>query len=534
MIIRKDSDGSREKTSRVMHAFNGKERFTLHAFIWGGSLLLFVIYAWALPDFRFFWDPSVKWFQILDLLRHNYQDISCAYPARKLDPEFRHMPMAYVSVVGGECRYWFPYALAYVFAPAHQVLGVWSVPLLQHGFSIFILYAMAIVCARLGLSFRATLAALLLFRLGTANLNSVANLEDHVVSAAIFMGAVLICLRVPASAVGNGPGETSRTRPVLCWWAGLLVGCSFAVRPEMAAVGPFLGLALFMTASERRIGFARAIALGAGFALSLGVFLALNQALVDHPLGLRALDPVNRIAYTDIGARLGRAAAHLFLAPEWWLNGLLLQMPLLLAVAFNLRGDLRRASGGDTATFLLVTCAVLLPLLYVSPFGGPHIGFRFGTFLYPLLIPLALRAFRGARKPARVLAAVLICYSIVLTVPLAGYGVVVYRGYLKTHRELKALPADAVILRDDIMWHALSDHYYERPILRVLKDDDVALILERMRSRGMGRVLFARSAARPPRGPLVPAALRAKVNRRGKSAVLDWAILEIAPTKPPR
>ncbi len=500
-----------------MHSFSATEQNRLHFLILGTGALVFIAYTVAFPGLQYFWDPSVKWFQILDLIDKGFADISCTYPAAAYDPDFRFIPVPYTAVIDGRCFYWFPFQLSYVLGPLHKLFGVWSVPIFQQGMTLVVLYGMVELAGRLDLSFLKTAAAIVLFRFGTANAAALHNLEDHTITQALTMGALIVGLC-------GGRGAWAL--------AGGFIGLAFGFRQETIVLAPFVFASLWWmrtwtTLPEKSSPW---ILTAASFwiacFLCLGSQLALNAVFVGHPLGLRALHGPH-LDFWNVTLHVRRAVAHFAVEWPWLPNGMLFQMPLLALVPFNLRRDQRTPS----AVGLIVLSAALLPLLWISPGGGPHIGYRFAQPLVPILILLALRPVEWERLglPRRALIVAVFVFSILIALGVSAFGTRVYKGYVDVQGELRTLPGDVIVLRDNETWAALGRLYRERPVMQVTREDDIPAAMRSLIAGGAHSVVLVKSTM-VNSGSVAPAGLT--VSERGRGRLVEWALVRFPqPTK---
>lgn len=493
-----------------MSFYTAADQKRIHFIILVSGAALFIVYVLAFPSLEYFWDPSVKWFQILDLLDRGWGDISCKYPAAPFDPDFRFSPIPYTTGIGGRCFYWFPFQLSYVLAPLYKLFGVWSVPIFQQVMSFVVLYGIVEFAGRLEFSCAKTTAAILLFRFGTANAAAVHNLEDHTITQALAVGSMVI---------GLGGNRVSLAA------AGALIGLSFGFRQETILLAPFILAALWwMRRAHAPLGVVDILIFGFSTALSLSIQLALNHVLVGHMLGLRAVHGPH-LDFWNVTMHVRRAAGHLFWEWPWLPNGMLFQMPLLVLVPWNLR----RTSRSPTAVGLVILVLALLPLLWISPGGGPHIGYRFAQPIVPFLILLALRPIHwtaiGVVRKA--LVCVSFAFSILVAGGVAAFGSRVYKGYKDAEAELRSLPGGIIILRDSETWAALGRLYREKPVMQIVDDKDVVTALDRIRMRAPTDVIFVKSTM-VNSGSVVPPGLR--TDARGRGRLFEWAVLHVQGT----
>ena len=465
--------------------YTKKQNLILYGFVLLSAPAIYLFYILTLPELHFFGDPLLKWTQIQDLIAHNYQSIACVYPSRDLDPEMRFFPLASWSIKEGACYYWFPYILSYVFAPAYELLGNYGIPVLQHLFSISILMCMISFAKRLRMSFSITLAALVLFRFGTANFMNVHDLEDHTISVAFFCVGLVLILRG-----GNTvfPG-------------GFLSALPLGVRPEVGLMGLFLFLGylvykkqvLFTPQAGKQgtfriiTNFREPLLLVLGFFLGITLIFLLNYNFTGHALGMRMSDPGLTRSYSP-AFRLKGMLGYLFISWPFIFQGLLFQMPLLLLAPFNLK---IKENKGLTGFFLALGLA-LIPLSLIRPEAMPTAGFRFAGLLYPVLILLALnpidKKYFTLNKTKKIVFSLLYLQSPLMLAFSLTYGVLIYKNFLQIHSQIRNINTEHVIIRDHIVWAATAELFYTKKILKAMSDEDFTEVLKCLKDKNVMRV----------------------------------------------
>ena len=470
--------------------YTRRQNRILYAFIILSSLLIYLYYYFSLPELHFFSDTFIKWAQVQDLIQKDYKSIACIYPGKAVDPGYEFFTQPYWSLKAGQCYYWFPYLLAYVFAPAFQLLGAHGILLLQHLLSAFILFAMISLARRLGFSYQMNLLALVLFRFGTANLTNLGILEDHIISIAIFVAGLLVILNKGAYV---GPG-------------GFIIALATGFRPEIGLMGLFLpvGYGFFIKDNfrdkisdrggliARLTPFKEPLTLALGFGLGLFVIFWLNFYLTGHILGLRVEDR-RLIGPHTFPARLSGMFEYLIFTKTFFFKGLLFQMPLLLLIPFNLRIKQRRPLIG----YFLILISAIIPLALIMPDSGPYLGFRFAGMLYPILILLALnpldKGYFFVTRTKKIFFCIAYAHSIVMAILLLIFGHFIYAGNMKVYKILGKLEPEYVILKDNATWGSIEDLYYKKKFLQVTDESKTLALLKRLRHNGVKRVAIVQT-----------------------------------------
>lgn len=550
-----------------MSFFSYKERLLLHLFIAGSALILFSQIRITIPDLHFFHDGGVKWQQLESLSGTGNLTGSCRYTGRPFDPGFRFFDKTVGTVRNGRCLYFFSRIIAILFLPAYRLGGVVGIQIFQHLLSVLILYLMVNLAGRLDLTFPSTLAALIFFRFATSNLLVLNNLEEHTASTALFLAACTLAIgaRRPLHLFVSGiliggcfslrpeMGLTVILFPVAVGTLRAKAHPTAITAPDRVAssqnradsspgsaasspdsvtltganpVHPFAG-ALFALNKPNIL----ATATGALPLIVIG--LLFNFQTAGHPLGVKIFDPVHQ---TSPGDRVLNLFFYLIYDPLLITNALLFHMPLLLFLLFYpLRNrfnhlfrrkvladekpvtDIAKSHAGaeksdivalfnNPARFFLILCAIIPVIVFISPgnFGAPYPGFRFGAFLYPLLILLVFRirekAIRRVKSVAFVLFVLAYLHSLILTVLLAVVGRTVYSDYAEVYRHLRDHQGTAMVFRDRMALASISDLYFKQPVFLARSTVDVREALRRLKKEGVRKavVVSHRLARLPP------------------------------------
>lgn len=245
----------------------------------------------ARPDLGF-WSPdsSIRYVQLVSLLRQGYREVAVVYPGGKLDPEGRFYPVGggFAAVRDGKVYLLYSPYFPALAAPFYQVfgrVGLIGVPLLS-GLSV-----VSLTFAWLGrLGQWAGAAGALLVGLGTPLAVYSVVFWDHAPVTALTTGAIFCLARSLEGERGIGPVV-----------AGVLLGLAVWLRNEAYVFAAAAMVLWTVVAGQRRL-----LPVALGFLLSASFVWALNWHLYGHPLGLKGLAGMEAVK-----SRLGGAEGWL-------------------------------------------------------------------------------------------------------------------------------------------------------------------------------------------------------------------------------
>jgi hypothetical protein len=485
-------------------------------------------------------DPSGVWtnvqglrlIQLERLVRTGFRDSSIPYPASTLDPEGRFSPLPRMLTWQYQGRAYAMYSFAYALlsAPLYSLLdrtGLFVLPILATAWTLWTSTRIARSMLPPG---RAWLAAPGVALTTPVWFYALVDWE-HALTAALTTAAAWHVLRGLRS---------DRRSSVLAGCA--LGGVAYAFRPEAIWFGPALVLGTLFAAprNARLVG-----ASVGGVALGLVPVLALQRAWFGAWLGptvavvygtsslptLRDLWAVRldvvRTLLLDDGVRAWLWIAGAVILLERWkrlsprdpwilialsaaaLYGFLTTRPLdlhrdlLSAAPFVLLALLYRGkepSELPTGRFLsIVAIAYTAGVVLTSPFVGDATwGPRYLLPVYPLLVPLAL-GFAGsvaayAVRSARVVGTVAVAFLVPLSTAtqLRGIGVLgrAGRDHLALARSVEARGTGVVVVDNGYTAALLGPLYLDRQVLLAPTREDLAAILERLRSSAVERFVY--------------------------------------------
>ena len=500
-----------------MDFYKRREWYIIHALLFISGAFLFFFYLAGFYEFgepAYFWDSSIRWRMVGDLIENGFTDFSVIYPARDLDPGMEFFPADYMSKLGDKGYSWFSPYTSFLFAPFYYIPGGFGPALLQQLLHLGILYLMVLIGGRLRLPFYFLIGSLLLFRFGTAQVFMLADIESHTVAAfflllGIYLGAFHESKSPPSFRGLKGESRTPFSG--LSLLGGVFAGLAFAFRPETLVAIIILPLLIYffsptgipgkdadeeLKVMRRR----RAQTVLRGSLFSLLIIMYANLSLYENFLGVKAaLDPAHDLPDAWL-AHLLNMPRVLFFDSLFISNGFFFQAPLAFAAIYTLF----RSPEEERETFLYMRLAggffICLPALaFLTPasLGGPYIGFRFAYFLYPLMILLALKHIslslktNNFRFPKRLGYSVLYLWSIILSFAFMAVSNVVYKDYYRIYTGLKKTNSSVLIVRDTYITAALYDEFYRRPTLLIKEGSKIAPMIKKLKAAGYKNVDLA-------------------------------------------
>jgi hypothetical protein len=267
--------------------------------------LAYVAAAWvARPDLGF-WSPdsSIRYVQLVSLVRQGYREVAAVYPGAELDPDGRFYPISRGFATARDGKVYLLYSpyFAAVTAPFYQAFGRFGLIVLPLLSGLAVVWLTFAWLRRFG-EWPAAVGALLV-GLGTPLVVYSVVFWDHAPVAALTTGAAYLLARGV-----DRPG----CRGVAA--AGTLLGLAAWFRNEA-----YVFAAAALVASALVVGPRRLAPLVGGFLLAAGIAWALNGHLYGHPLGLKGVAGAEAVR-----ARLGGVEG-------WMLGRLLAAYDLLIS-----------------------------------------------------------------------------------------------------------------------------------------------------------------------------------------------------------
>ncbi|MDR7400486.1 MAG: hypothetical protein QN144_14415 [Armatimonadota bacterium] len=295
-----------------------------------GVAVVYLLGAWlACPDLGF-WSPdsSIRYVQVVSLLRQNYRDVAAVYPGAQLDPgaRFYAVSSGFATVRDGKVYLLYsPYFPALV-APLYWVLGRFGLVVLPLLSGLAVVSVTYLWLRRSGPGTGVLGAGLV--GLGTPLVVYSVVFWDHAPVAALTTAAAwLLCRSVE-----------DRTGSLLA--AGVVLGVATWFRNEA-----YLFAAAAMAAWGAVAGLGRLPRLVVGFLLGAGLAWALNWQLYGHPLGLKGLAGIEAVR-----GRLGGAEG-------WLLRRVLAAYDLLISTErfVDAQAPVRVGTSAGVATVLVLS-----------------------------------------------------------------------------------------------------------------------------------------------------------------------------------
>ncbi len=411
-------------------------------------------------EFHFYGDSGFKWLQIEDLKSKDFSDISCSYPGNEFDPNFSLLKNSGVITIQKEkCYYLFPYALSYILYFPTLFGGQIGIIIFQHILVGFILYWMYNIGKIIKLELWKIVLSMILIRFGTSYGISVFDLEEHILSGFLFTFAVYRLL--------------IKSNSFQIWLSGFLIGFLFLIRPETlvnlfiyAFSISYLSKNYDVKTQRSRIGYGIF-----GITSSIFSICLLNQILVNHPLGIKAFDPIH---YVSFGERISGLIRNLFFYSPFYFNPLFFQMPILAFALLDFRFK-KYIKYTPEIKFLFSFLYAIPILVLVAPTSSTYyLGLRFIYYLYPILVLLTLYVVDLGSLKKKVLFFCLFTWSFITFLISLKVSFSIYKGYDLNYKSLQYHRQNLVLVRDIGALMSLSDLYLKGK--NILVFDDLSFI----------------------------------------------------------
>lgn len=417
--------------------------------------------------FHFYGDAGFKWLQIQDLKSKNFFDISCSYPGKEFDPNFSFSEQTGVITIQNEtCYYLFPYALSYIMYLPTLLGGQIGILIFQHILVGFVLYWMFKIGKIINLDFWKIFISIILIRFGTSYGLSVFDLEEHILTGFIFTFSIYRLLIKPNN--------------FQIWFSGFLIGSLFLIRPETVVNIFVYPLAISYLSKNYDIKTKKNRLLLGIFGISLSILsiCLLNQSLVNHPLGIKAFDPIH---YVSFGERISGLIRNLFFYSPFYFNPLFFQMPIFVLALLDFRFN-KFIKYNSEIKFLFSFLYTIPILVLIAPTSATYyLGLRFIYYLYPILILLALYVVDFNSLKRKVLFFCLCTWSLITFVLSLKISFSIYKGYDSNYQSLQNHKQDIVFVRDIGALMSLSDLYLEGKNILVFEERFLPVLIQNVK-----------------------------------------------------